>query len=162
MDVPRLSEIVAALDRLSAQDRAVLEPAALPRWLRRRRRLAARDAAIATALQYFPDRRLTGAATALHRALAAYQAAGWRWECALRELPDAGGRHQALHAILRANKGVVVGRRRLVDIIGKCNAIFTAGNCTGAVLGPGHAVAPLEIARSDVDRPPAARGPAGL
>jgi hypothetical protein len=104
----RIQEILA---RLAPDDRAVLEPVTLPRWLRRRRRLAGRDAAVIDARQrFFPDRHVTVAARRLAAALGACN-----WHTGLPA--GASERHRALYRILAANGGAALGWRRIVDIL---------------------------------------------
>ncbi len=114
------SAITEVLDRLSPDDRAILEPVTLPRWLRRRRRLAERDAGVIDARErFFPDRHVTVAARRLARALRGYRDGNWRWERYTGVPAVASERHRALHRILVANGGVALGWRRIADIV--CN-----------------------------------------
>jgi hypothetical protein len=62
MQPTELAAIDAALLRMAPADRALLESRVLPRWMRRRRRLAARNAAIVAARAIFNDPRSTYAA----------------------------------------------------------------------------------------------------
>ena len=112
--------VVAVLDGLSVEQRAILEPVTLPRWFRRRRRLTGRDVAIRDARErLFPDRHVTVAAQRLARALLSYVLSGWHWERKTGPPAGASERHQALYRILAANGGVPLGWRRIVDIV--CN-----------------------------------------
>lgn len=119
------------MERLPPDDRAFFEPLVLPAWLLRRRRLAARDAAIRAARAgYFTDPRVTLAAKQLATALRAYAASNWRREQHLASLPDAvSGRHRAQHMVLRANNGKPLGWRRICEILGtrsqRCGARAT-------------------------------------
>ncbi len=116
-----LARIEAILAGLAPGDRAFLEPRLLlPRWLRRRRRLAERDAAVIDARQrFFLDRHVTVAARRLARALGAYALSGWHWEHKNGLPAGASERHQALYRILAANGGVPLGWRQIVNIV--CN-----------------------------------------
>jgi hypothetical protein len=90
----------------------------LPRWLRRRRRLAELDAGVIDARQrFFPDRHVTVAARRLAVALGAFRDSNWRWERHTGLPAEASERHRALHRILAANGGAALGWRRIVDIL---------------------------------------------
>jgi hypothetical protein len=107
-----LAHIQEILARLAPDDRAVLEPVTLPRWLVRRRRLEVRNQLIVAARPVFSsDPRSTYAAKDAARALGGYSG-NWR-----RELPEGvSRRHQMQHAILRAGDGKVIGWRRIAEI----------------------------------------------
>jgi hypothetical protein len=114
-DAARLACILAGL---APADRGFLEALVLPRWVRRRRRLAARDALIWDACErFFPDRHVTVAARRLAVAIGGYRASNWRWEQSTGVPAGASERHQAMHRILAANGGRTLGWRRIVDIL---------------------------------------------
>jgi hypothetical protein len=113
-----LGRVEAILARLASDDRAILEPVTLPRWLRRRRRLAERDAAVIDARQrFFPGRHVTVAAKRLALALRGYRDSNWRWERYTGVPAVASERHRALYRILSANGGAALRWRRIVDIL---------------------------------------------
>jgi hypothetical protein len=110
--------VACILARLAPDDRAFFEPVTLPRWLRRRRRLAERDAAVIDARQrFFADRHVTVAARRLARALRGYALSSWRQEQHTGLPAGASERHAALYRILAANGGAALGWRRIVDIL---------------------------------------------
>lgn len=112
-----LARVVEILARMESADRAFLEPRLLPGWLLRRRRLLQRDELIREARRrFFPERRVTVAAKQLAAALGAHALSGWRWERRLGLPEHASERHKALHAILAAGNGKVIGWRRIAEI----------------------------------------------
>jgi hypothetical protein len=111
-----LAQCEGILAGLAPEDRAFLEPRVLPRWLVRRRRLAARNGAIVAARMVFSQPRETVAAKELVRALAGYRLSNWRGEAAIAALPEVSGRHPVLHTVLRLNGGRGLGWRRIAEI----------------------------------------------
>jgi hypothetical protein len=110
-----LAKLAPALAWLDPAERAWLEERLLPGWYRRRRRLAARDAAVrklATCYDVATGRAL---AAALYRDLSRYAAAGWRFQ---RSGPPAADPQRALmYEVLALGTGRVPSKTRLREIL---------------------------------------------
>src|SRR5215831_10975616 len=90
--MPSLAVLEVVLARMAPAEIAIIEPFLLPS-VRRARRLAARDKAIRAVAVHYPEYSTgRGLATALHRDLQRYAAAGWRFE---RDRPPVGRRQAA-------------------------------------------------------------------
>ena len=74
-----LTRLEAILAGMTPADRAIIEARLLPRWMRRRWRLAVRDGLIRKARQLFPGPHTTSARR-LELAMIGYQLSDWRWE----------------------------------------------------------------------------------
>jgi hypothetical protein len=115
--------------------------------LRRRRRLEERDRLIRAArAELFPG-LATSAARALAKALGGYAAAGWRWEKDAGLPAAASPRHRALYGILHANRGRVLGTRRIFDICAVFDAEFARPSCIEVVRLSRDAVPTEALAR---------------
>jgi hypothetical protein len=152
-----LAAVVELLERLPPAERAILEPFALPRSLRRARRLAVRNAAIGAARAVFTG-KVTITAKAFARALAAYSLSNWHREQHLEVWPDEGvsDRHRLLHAILSSNRGRPLGWRRICDIwagrsVASC-ATFRTSTCNRVVPSPAHGFVTQAAAGPSDDR----------
>ena len=117
-------EEAAQLDRilhpghvLTAEDVLLLSRQLEPRWKVRARRYDQRDALIRSVRGEFFPGDLRQAARQMEEALRQYLAGPGRWEKDLPELtPNTSPRHQALHRVVRALKGRVLGTEQLFNI----------------------------------------------
>ena len=108
-------ELEAVLARMAPADIAVVDHF-LPRFVRRGRRLAARDEAIRALAAHYPQhdtgRKL---AATLRRDLQRYASAGWRLERDRPPLRDA--KRQAWHEILTLNEGKVIAPGQIRKVL---------------------------------------------
>jgi hypothetical protein len=115
MTAAELARFDRALALLPAADAAWLRELVEPPWLRRQRRLAARDEAVRAARLYFPDPQPCCAAKAAARALRGYLTTGWLRE--REQLPRGTSEYRrALWQILTANNGRGLSWRRVLEI----------------------------------------------
>lgn len=110
-----LERVCRVLDRLAPEELEIIEPH-LAAWLRRARRLRARDVAVRTLVgdHYLDCGSGRGAAAAVARDLRRYASTAWRFE---QGKPPAGdGKRRLMHQILRLNEGkpIAAGQIRAV------------------------------------------------
>jgi hypothetical protein len=112
--MPSFAQLEVVFARLAPADVATIEPFLKP-FVRRARRLAARDEKVRGVAVLYPEHGTgRGLAAALRRDLQRYAATGWKFE---RDRPPVGdAKRQAWHAILSLNEGKVlaVGQIRAI------------------------------------------------
>src|SRR5215472_15183469 len=113
--MPSLAELEVVLARMAPAEIAIIEPFLLP-FVRRARRLAARDERVRASAVLYPEHGTgRGLAAALRRDLQRYAATGWRFE---RDRPPVGdAKRQAWHAILSLNEGRVLAAGQIRAIL---------------------------------------------
>lgn len=110
-----LEQICRVLDGLTPAELEIIEPH-LVAWLRRARRLLARDAAVQALGAHYPEVSTgRGRAAALRRDLQRYAASGWRFE--QDQAPAGGGKRALMHLILRLNQGKLIAAGQIRTIL---------------------------------------------
>jgi hypothetical protein len=107
--------VCRVLDKLAPEDLELIEPH-LAAWLRRARRLLARDAAVqALGAYYIGLGSGRAAAEALRKDLARYAASGWRSEAG--RLPSGDAKRRLLHRVLSLNNGKTIAAGQIRAIL---------------------------------------------
>jgi hypothetical protein len=115
LSTAKLSRLDRVLALLPASEAAWLRSLVEPPWLRRQRRLQARDEAVCGVRLHFPDPQPCCAAKAAAAALRGYLTTGWLRE--REQLPDGASEYRrALWVILTANDGKALSWRRILEI----------------------------------------------
>lgn len=110
-----ISAILTAGRVLTQQDVLLLSAELEPAWIRRQRRLNARDAAIRKALAGFSEMGTTSAAREVETRLRRYLATA-AWASDQHEPCPANPAHELLHRIALANEGGALGWRQIMRV----------------------------------------------